>query len=75
MPLLPRILLLASLCFLPLHAEPPAAPAPQTTAPATEHPFLEWTGPPQWSKLTVEQAKKDLDPDPDALLIKTGIIA
>ena len=61
MPLLPRLLLLASLCFLPLHAEPPAAPAPQTTAPATEHPFLEWNGPPQWSKLTVEQAKKDLD--------------
>lgn len=59
---LPRCLLLAALCLLPLHAEPPAAPAPQTTAPAQEHPFLEWQGPPQWSKLTVAQAKKDLEP-------------
>ena len=58
-----RSLFSALLFLLPLHAEqavPPAVP-PLEAATSNDHPFLDRSGPPRWSKMTPEQLRIDAE--------------
>ena len=71
-----RSLFSVVLVLLPLHAEP-AVPAPvrqAETATSEDHPFLDNSGPPRWSKMTPEQLRIDSEIALQAAMDKLRVI-